>query len=685
MVGESWWRRGGGCVAAVRACNVSTPASHRRLAANDCSCRLRCNLNRRLTDPPPHARLPRSYYVPAVNITQLCFVTVCGASVVVSNLTTLPNHWFELTSSAGAQRDFGGFFVDSARGTVIGTPTLASPTSNHISWALVLVVDRHELLSTCAVRPHLIYDSAPVSGMNDLSQCSSNNLLFEVYRASFNVSASDTSTNSNGPNGEGCRNGGIPIDGTEFDGSFTCNCSETTFIGENCDIHSRLRGCRFQQLGSARRSTCVETPCAVSDRSRWAVNSTYRIAGWRYIGGCRLTDDDGDRINITSVTFESRDSPHGVCIDGRTGSMTVTLSRLGSNITTIVASLGDAAGVYYKVDLAEVNFTALVRDLDNPAATGPDGLPCHGKGTARVVDNTTEDEEFDLTFRCECRHDFAGPRCSRSIAVLGGVSKERSGYDSDDQVLAASLATVVFAVGVILVVIVIASRRWRRNRDSEVDFTAEIFRVALPPKYSMLDVDEIIACKCCDGVRCQVGLRTNVPREIKRSHIILMSTYDTIGTGEFGSVTKRIFDDDLALPNQQNPRAVAVKELRPGASGTDRQRFLVEAFITAQFRHENVVSLVGVVTAGEASELPIMLVLELCERGSLDRRLAEFEERIPVSALVMYCVGVANGMHYLTLHSFIHRDLAARNVLVDANDVAKVKLRESCRRCGISH
>jgi serine/threonine protein kinase len=117
---------------------------------------------------------------------------------------------------------------------------------------------------------------------------------------------------------------------------------------------------------------------------------------------------------------------------------------------------------------------------------------------------------------------------------------------------------------------------------------------------------------------------------------------------------------------------VAVKELRPGASGTDRKRFLIEAFITCQFRHENVITLIGVVTLGEASELPILLVLELCERGSLDRRLAEQGDGIPIPALYSYCSGVATGMHYLTLHSFIHRDLAARNVLVCANDRPKV-------------
>ena len=44
---------------------------------------------------------------------------------------------------------------------------------------------------------------------------------------------------------------------------------------------------------------------------------------------------------------------------------------------------------------------------------------------------------------------------------------------------------------------------------------------------------------------------------------------------------------------------VAVKQLQPGASEEEKVKFLQEAAINGQFRHHNVVKLMGVVTIGE--------------------------------------------------------------------------------------
>ena len=50
---------------------------------------------------------------------------------------------------------------------------------------------------------------------------------------------------------------------------------------------------------------------------------------------------------------------------------------------------------------------------------------------------------------------------------------------------------------------------------------------------------------------------------------------------------------------------VAVKQLQPGATEAEKIRFLQEAAINGQFRHPNVVQLMGVVTTGE----PVSLIL----------------------------------------------------------------------------
>ena len=67
----------------------------------------------------------------------------------------------------------------------------------------------------------------------------------------------------------------------------------------------------------------------------------------------------------------------------------------------------------------------------------------------------------------------------------------------------------------------------------------------------------------------------------------------TLGEGEFGTVHKGVWQSPVG------GMEVAVKQLRPGASEEEKVKFLQEAAINGQFRHPNVVKLMGVVTAGE--------------------------------------------------------------------------------------
>ena len=54
---------------------------------------------------------------------------------------------------------------------------------------------------------------------------------------------------------------------------------------------------------------------------------------------------------------------------------------------------------------------------------------------------------------------------------------------------------------------------------------------------------------------------------------------------------------------------VAVKQLQPGASEEEKVKFLQEAAINGQFRHPNVVKLMGVVTTGEPVIKSSLIVL----------------------------------------------------------------------------
>ena len=71
-----------------------------------------------------------------------------------------------------------------------------------------------------------------------------------------------------------------------------------------------------------------------------------------------------------------------------------------------------------------------------------------------------------------------------------------------------------------------------------------------------------------------------------------------LGSGQFGTVNKGIWQSPAGDMD------VAVKQLQPGASEKEKVKFLQEAAINGQFRHPNVVKLMGVVTGeGPVSKL----------------------------------------------------------------------------------
>ena len=76
--------------------------------------------------------------------------------------------------------------------------------------------------------------------------------------------------------------------------------------------------------------------------------------------------------------------------------------------------------------------------------------------------------------------------------------------------------------------------------------------------------------------------------------------------GEFGEVCKAIMLDQT--------RIVAVKRLRHGYHGRQKDSFLEEASIMGQFNHPNVVKLEGVVTKSD----PYLIVMEYMSNGALD-------------------------------------------------------------------
>ena len=100
-------------------------------------------------------------------------------------------------------------------------------------------------------------------------------------------------------------------------------------------------------------------------------------------------------------------------------------------------------------------------------------------------------------------------------------------------------------------------------------------------------------------------------------------------------------------------RNVAVKVLK-NAGSNNRVKFLQEAAIMAQFNHENVCKMFGVVKDGD----PMLLVLELIPNGSLYdylKDVKEKSEKVTHTQLFKMALDVASAMKYLHSLSFIHR------------------------------
>ena len=80
---------------------------------------------------------------------------------------------------------------------------------------------------------------------------------------------------------------------------------------------------------------------------------------------------------------------------------------------------------------------------------------------------------------------------------------------------------------------------------------------------------------------------------LKKLYIAYYRIEEKLGSGQFGVVSKGTWESPKGAMD------VAVKELQPGASEEEKIKFLQEAAINGQFRHPNVVMLMGVVTVGE--------------------------------------------------------------------------------------
>ncbi|KAM0070281.1 putative protein kinase RLK-Pelle-LRR-VIII-1 family [Helianthus debilis subsp. tardiflorus] len=137
-----------------------------------------------------------------------------------------------------------------------------------------------------------------------------------------------------------------------------------------------------------------------------------------------------------------------------------------------------------------------------------------------------------------------------------------------------------------------------------------------------------------------------------------------IGAGSFGNVYKG------EVSHSDGRRVVAIKRLdHNGRQGVPE--FLKEIMMLSDYKHENVISLLGFCCEGGEK----ILVYELASRGSLDRYLncphLTWRNRLKI------CLDAAKGLMYLhdpreTHRRLIHCDIKSGNILLDDQWNAKV-------------
>lgn len=131
---------------------------------------------------------------------------------------------------------------------------------------------------------------------------------------------------------------------------------------------------------------------------------------------------------------------------------------------------------------------------------------------------------------------------------------------------------------------------------------------------------------------------------------------EAVARGSFG----RIFRGAIILDSERE-LVTAIKCLPNDKILTKHQHeeFISEAMIMRRLEHPNVVKFRGVAI----SELPIMILMEWCSHGDLNKHLEKYGHRCSMEDRLRYSLEAARGLYYLSINGIVHRDIAARNCL----------------------
>jgi len=81
--------------------------------------------------------------------------------------------------------------------------------------------------------------------------------------------------------------------------------------------------------------------------------------------------------------------------------------------------------------------------------------------------------------------------------------------------------------------------------------------------------------------------------------------------------------------------------------------------------HPNVLKFIGIVE----DDVKILIVLELCDHGNLEKYVLKKKEKISKEQIIHFAFGIACGLQSLHYKGIIHGDFALRNILLSGEDL----------------